>query len=51
MGRYNDALDSFAEAADIDPEFTEAWFNKGIALMNLQKYLEAICAFDKVLKI
>jgi len=46
MGRYHDALNSFAQATDINPEFTEAWFNKGMALMNLQKYLGAIRAFD-----
>jgi len=51
MGRYQDALNSFAQAADIDPEFTEAWFNKGLALMHMGKYLEAIRAFNKVLKI
>jgi tetratricopeptide (TPR) repeat protein len=51
MGRYQDALNSFAQAADIDPEFTEAWYNKGLALMYQQKYLEAIRAFNKLLKI
>ena len=51
MYRYQDALNSFAQAADIDPEFTEAWYNKGMALMCSGKYPEAIRAFDKVLKI
>lgn len=51
MSRYQDALNSFAQATDIDPEFTEAWYNKGMALMNLQKYLGAIRAFNKLLKI
>ena len=37
------------EAADIDPEFAEAWYNKGIALMTLGKYLEAIRTFDKAI--
>ena len=39
------------EAADIDPEFAEAWYNKGIALMSLGKYLEAIRTFDKAIAI
>ena len=39
------------EAADIDPEFAEAWYNKGIALMTLGKYLEAIRTFDKAIAI
>ncbi|MEI7649892.1 MAG: tetratricopeptide repeat protein [Methanomicrobiales archaeon] len=51
MCRYQDALNSFAQAADIDPEFTEAWFNKGMVLMCSGKYLEAIRAFNKLLKI
>ena len=51
MGRYQDALNSFAQAADIDPEFTEAWYNKGLSLMYMGKYLEAIRAFNKLLKI
>ncbi|MDD3136592.1 MAG: tetratricopeptide repeat protein [Methanoregula sp.] len=28
MGRYLDARNSFAQAADIDPGFAEAWYNK-----------------------
>ncbi|MDO9035301.1 MAG: tetratricopeptide repeat protein [Methanoregula sp.] len=51
LSRSLDTINAFAQAADIDPEFTEAWYNKGMALMNLQKYHEAIRAFDKVLKI
>jgi len=49
MCRYQDARNSFAQAADIDPEFAEALCNKGVALMSLGKYLEAIHAFDKVI--
>ena len=49
MCRYQDARNSFAQAADIDPGFTEAWSNKGIALISLGKYVEAIRAFDKVI--
>ena len=49
MGRYLDARNSFAQAADIDPGFAEAWYNKGIALMNLRKYLDAIRNFNKVI--
>ncbi len=51
MGRYQDALNSFAQAVDIDPEFIAAWFNEGLSLMHQQKYLEAIRAFNKLLKI
>ena len=49
MGRYQDARNSFTQAADIDPGFTAAWYNKGIALMYLGKYLEATRVFDKAI--
>jgi tetratricopeptide (TPR) repeat protein len=51
MCRYQDALNSFSQAADIDPGFTEAWVNKGVALMELGKNLAAIRAFDKAIAI
>ena len=51
MCRYQNARNSFAQAADIDPEFSEAWYNKGIALLTLGKYLEAIRTFDKAIAI
>jgi tetratricopeptide (TPR) repeat protein len=51
MCRYQDALNSFAQATDIDPEFAEAWYNKGMTLMHQEKYFDAIRAFDKALKI
>lgn len=51
MDRYQDALFAFAQATDIDPEFDQAWYNKGGALLRLRKYLEAIRAFDKALKL
>jgi tetratricopeptide (TPR) repeat protein len=40
---------AFAQATDIDPEFDQAGYNKGVALLRLRKYLEAIRAFDKAL--
>ena len=51
MCRYQDARNLFAQAADIDPGFAEAWYNKGIVLMTLGKYLEAIRTFDKAITI
>jgi tetratricopeptide (TPR) repeat protein len=39
MCRYQDALNSFAQAADNDLEFNEVWYNKRMALMCSGKYL------------
>jgi len=35
----------------IDPQFAQAWFNKGSALSILSRYDEAIKAYDEGLKI
>ena len=45
---YNEQLLAFDNATRIDPNSTEAWFNKGFALAGLKRYDEAIAAFDRV---
>jgi len=49
QGKYREAVSSFGQATDTDPEFTNAWFNKSLALINLGKETEALRALDKVL--
>jgi len=41
----------FANAIEINPKYTEAWHNKGIALANLGRHEEALTAFDKAIEI
>jgi len=48
---YREAVNAFGQATDIDPEFTNASFNKSLALINLGKETEALRALDKVLKL
>jgi len=50
-GQYDDAVNAFNEAIDMDPSFAEAWCNKGIALDELGKHDEAIDAYDEAIKI
>jgi tetratricopeptide (TPR) repeat protein len=45
---YNDELLAYNQAIGIDPNNAEAWFNKGFALGGMERYDEAIAAFDKV---
>jgi tetratricopeptide (TPR) repeat protein len=47
--KYRDAVNAFGQATDIDPQFTNAWFNKSLALVHLGKDTEALKALDKVL--
>ena len=49
QGEYREAVNAFGQATDTDPEFTNAWFNKSLALINLGKDTEALRALDKVL--
>ena len=39
------------KAIEIDPQYSAAWKNKGLALYNLNKYEEAIKAYDKAIEI
>lgn len=47
--RYYDSLGYFDRALDIDPNFTEAWYAKGVALHNLERYSEAVQCYDRAL--
>jgi tetratricopeptide (TPR) repeat protein len=51
QGKYREAVNAFGQATDIDPQFTNAWFNKSLALVNLEKATEALRALDKVIKL
>ena len=51
QGEYREALNAFGQATDINPEFTNAWFNKSLALVHLGKDTKARRAIDKVLKL
>jgi len=51
QGKYRDAVNAFGQATDIDPQFTNAWFNKSLALLHLGKETEALRALDKVIKL
>ena len=51
QGKYREAVNAFGQATDIDPQFTNAWFNKILALVHLGKETEALRALDKVIKL
>ena len=47
LGRYEEALGCCERALQINPEFAEAWSNKGVALYFLKRYAQARQAFEK----
>jgi len=51
LGRYEEAIEEFDIALDIDPNYKEAHYNKGNTLRHLKRYEEAIKEYDKALAI
>ena len=49
--RYDEAIQCFNKAIELNPSYELAWNNKGTALYMLKRYKEAIKCFDEVLKI
>jgi tetratricopeptide (TPR) repeat protein len=47
--QFEKAIECYDKALEIDPEFSEAWFAKGVALHNMQRYNEAIECYDSAL--
>ncbi|MFC1852102.1 tetratricopeptide repeat protein [candidate division CSSED10-310 bacterium] len=47
--KYEEALDEYRQALNLNPEFSDAWNNQGIALMRLQNYAAAIDSFQKAI--
>ncbi len=49
--RYEEAIECFDTAIEIDPRYADAWYSKGVVLANLERYEEAIKCFDKAIEI
>ncbi len=49
QGKYDEAIQAFDEAIEINPQNADTWNNKGTALANLGKYDEAIQAFNEAI--
>jgi tetratricopeptide (TPR) repeat protein len=49
--RYEDALNSFEKASQLNPNLSEAWIGKARALRQLKRYEEAIAANDQAIQI
>jgi tetratricopeptide (TPR) repeat protein len=51
MGRYYGPIMYYDKALSINPNATDILHNKGIVLIKLVKYNEAIIVFDKILSL
>ena len=51
LGKYDEAIQCYDKAIEIDANYADAWNNKGNALDNLGKYDEAIQCYDSAIEI
>jgi tetratricopeptide (TPR) repeat protein len=51
LGRYDEAIDAYDRALNINPDYSIVWNNKGVVLSRLGRYEEAIDAYDRALSI
>jgi tetratricopeptide (TPR) repeat protein len=49
--RYEDALKTFDKALELNPNYAEAWANKGIVFGKLNRHEDALKTFDKALEL
>ncbi len=47
MGKYDEAIKAYDQAISINPQYANAWNNKGVALQALGRTSEADAAFAK----
>jgi tetratricopeptide (TPR) repeat protein len=47
QGRYEEAIESYDKALQIDPDDADAWFDKGETLKKMGKLTEAEKCFEK----
>lgn len=45
--RTEEALLFFEEAIRLKPDFAEAWYNRGVTLLDLERNGEALCSFEE----
>jgi tetratricopeptide (TPR) repeat protein len=47
--KYQEAMECYNKALDLDPSFAEAFYDKGLVLFALEKYQEAMECYNKAL--
>jgi tetratricopeptide (TPR) repeat protein len=47
IGKYQEAVNAFERAIELEPDFYQAYYAKGVALYGQEKYRQAIVAFER----
>jgi tetratricopeptide (TPR) repeat protein len=51
LKRYEEAIASFDQAIELQPDHATAWYNRGIALKTLGQLEQAIASYDKAIEL
>jgi tetratricopeptide (TPR) repeat protein len=51
QNQYDEAIQAFDHAIQLDPQYAKAWNNKGVALAGQNQYDEAIKAYDEAIRL
>lgn len=51
LGQAEDAISQFDIAIENDPEFAYAWYGRGVALYELERYEQAIFSYEKAIEL
>ena len=49
LGRRKDAVEAYNRSTALDPNFAEAWYNKGVSLAALGQRDDAIVAYNRAI--
>ena len=50
-GEHVKAIENYDKAIELNPNYEEAWYNKGWRLGKLERYEEAVACYDKVIEL
>lgn len=50
QGKYNESIQSFEKAINLDPKNADAWYNKGVVLYNQRKFYDSLEAFNRAIE-
>ena len=50
-GKYEEALEDYDIAIELQPTFAEAWIGKGVVYENLKRYEDSLNAYEKAIKL
>jgi len=51
QGKYDEALQAYDNALQLDPRLADAWYDKGVVLNKQGKYDQAIAAYDEAIEL